>query len=221
MNVYASANAAVTTGVGITTGNIEFWPSNYGRQNDANVPGADPDTYDFGDGGFNATSAGHGSMQVHNYGEGHTIMSMISFGSNNRTPGLGIGNNPVWTNNDPDWTFTANAASYTTKNIYVLVRDGIAESPDAPRILTQPASLVVDLSAPALFNVYSPDATSYQWRKNGVIIPGATSSWLEIPSASLSDIGTYDVLAINENGATQSSSVTFVVVPQGTVIIVR
>ena len=40
MNVFASDNANVTAGLGITTGNIEFWPNNYGTGNAVAVPGA-------------------------------------------------------------------------------------------------------------------------------------------------------------------------------------
>ena len=37
---------------------------------------------------------------------------------NNQIDGLGIGNRPT---GEPDWTFAANANSYTLKKIYILV----------------------------------------------------------------------------------------------------
>ena len=223
MNVYASSNAAVTTGTAIATGNLEFWPSNYGKQNSASIPGASADTYDFGDGGFNNTSAGHGSMQVHNFGAGHTIMSMTHFGRNNVTPGLGIGNNPVWSNNDPDWTFTYNAASYTTKNIYVFVRDGMPASPGTPpRIWTQPTSQAVYGGETAVLHVYSPDAVGYQWRKNGAWIPGENASWLAFDPARVDDSAIYDVVvSATDGGFAISESATLHVTPTATTFIVR
>jgi len=40
-------------------------------------------------------------------------------------------------------------------------------------------------------------ANSYQWYKNGVLLPGATSATLSIPSAVVGDAGTYHVLVNN------------------------
>jgi len=224
LNVYASANVAnvtVTTGVGIAAGNIEFWPNNYGTGNAKNIPGASGSTYDFGDSIDTVTTVGHGSMQVHNYLQGHTIFSMISFGSNNRTPGLGIGNNPVWSNNDPDWTFTYNAATYSTKNIYVLARPGLptVTSGTRPDLWNQPRSQAVIAGGRVLFSVYSPNATRYQWRKNGVGIPGANGACLEIEHACFADEATYDVLVYGA-GTTYviSESATLNVIQRGTLI---
>ena len=194
MNVYASPNASVTTGVGFTTGNIEFWPNNYGSGNAIGIPNASGSTYDFGDDITEDIPIGHGSMQIHNYGARHTIMSMISFGSNGRHPGLGIGNKPG-TGNDPDWTFTYNGSTYSTKNIYVLAAFG--PSAGTPlEIWTQPISRTVDVNESVVFSVYSPDAIGYQWRRNGVNIPDANGSVLELTSCQLIDAGTYDVVIV-------------------------
>ncbi len=102
MNV-ASNVAGIVTGNGITTGNIEFWPSNYNASNALSVPGASASTYDFGDGGAGTTN-GHGSMQIHNYGAGQTLFGFNRWNAG-AAAGLGIGNNPDLTGNDPDWTF--------------------------------------------------------------------------------------------------------------------
>ncbi len=115
MNVYSNV-AGIVTGTGITTGNVEFWASNYGQANQFGVPGASDGTFDFGDGGNPGTGSGHGSMQIHNYGAGQTLFAIDGF---NQTLQIGIGNQPV---NQPDWTFNGNAASYTTKNLQVVVQ---------------------------------------------------------------------------------------------------
>ena len=127
MNVVASSNAGVTTGTGITTGNIEIWNNCYTRGNAANIPGADPNTYDFGDMITNPNC--YGSFQVHNYGALQTLFAYNRWAEGN-TSDLGIGNNSG--NIHPDWTFMSNAPSYGTKNLYAFISGspGIAANTD-------------------------------------------------------------------------------------------
>ncbi len=135
MNVFSNA-AGVATGTGISTGNIEFWSSNYGAaKSSANSPpnqvpsptNASDSVFDFGDSG-GGTGTGHGSMQIHNYdvdGTGSGTAGQTLFGFNRWNSGggsdLGIGNQLAGTGN-PDWTHAANSAIYTLKNLAVLVR---------------------------------------------------------------------------------------------------
>ena len=121
MNVAAGggAEAKVTTGKGIATGNIEIWPSNYGNTADDGIGGAN--SYDFDDSG-GSTSAGYGSFQVHNYGEAETIFAYNRFGNASGNDDLGIGNRPA--TSDTDWTFADNADTYTSKRLRILVQSG-------------------------------------------------------------------------------------------------
>jgi len=238
LNIYASANMeniSVTTGTGIASGNIEFWPSNYGGSNNKNIPNAlgvvnGTNVFDFGDSGGNTTIPGHGSMQVHNYLQSHTILSMCSFGSNGRQPCLGIGNNTDYTTagqQDPDWTFHYNASQFTTKNIYVLAKPGDPITPTPPtgtlpELWDQPQSQKILRGWSALFTVYAPGATAWQWRKDGQLITGATAPVLEISPAEIADSGSYDVLVYGSGTAyTTSQNATLTVYPIGTVIILR
>ena len=230
MNVYASAGANVVTGTGIATGNIEFWPSNYGTANGSGLSGANGGWFDFDDSGFNSYQAGHGSMQIHNYGAGQTILSLSQYGYNGAIPSIGIGNNTDFSKNPdwpyPDWTFSGNAAAYSVKNIYVLAHAGTtpggALSGTQPGIWDQPKSLQIRSGKPALLSVFAPDATAYQWRKNGVWIPGATQSWLAINPADCSDSGAYDVLIFGSGSAYSTSQTAMLrVYPDGTVIQLR
>ena len=53
--------------------------------------------------------------------------------------------------------------------------------------------------------------TSYQWRKNGLNIPGAANAMYTVQNASASDTGSYDVLVSNSCGNDISRSVTLTV----------
>jgi len=220
MNVYASAGANVTTGTGITTGLIEFWPSNYGGTRNFGLSNASDSAFDFDDSGYN-TSAGHGSMQIHNHAAAQTIFAFNQFGNTWRTPALGIGNRA--SSSDPDWTFAANAASYAVKNIYVLARRGNTPAGlvtgTLPAIWQHPVSVEVLSGRPIMLSVIASNATSYQWRKDGVWIPGATQSWLAIDPTVYADGGSYDVLAFGSGTAcTTSQAATVSILPYGTLI---
>jgi len=149
MNVTSNV-AGVVNGTGITTGNIEFWPSNYNQSNAIGVPGAsavgDNTGFDFGDGGA-STGAGHGSMQVHNHGAGQTVFAYNNW--NNGGGELGIGNR-TGTNVAPDWTFAGNAGSYATKQLYVFVRR------------TTPPTPITAPSAPAELVANAPELADYR-----------------------------------------------------------
>ncbi|MCW1916142.1 GDSL-type esterase/lipase family protein [Luteolibacter sp. GHJ8] len=212
MNV-ASNVAGVTNGTDIATGNIEFWGGNYEAGNDTGIPGASSTLFDFGD---RMTNGGHGSMQIHNHGAGHTIMGFNNWGSNlTGNSEMGIGNNtPI--NNAIDWTFAANANSYTTKRLYVLVR---ASAPAAPGSLAaqfhgEPGTRIADAGEDVTFtvSVAGPGPFTYQWRHNGVAIEGATNPWLDLSNISGSSSGTYDVIVTGPGMVATTS-------PGGTLIV--
>jgi hypothetical protein len=138
------------------TGNIEFWPSNYGTGNDRGIPGASGSTYDFGDGGFSG-SAGHGSFQVHNYLNAQTVFGINRWGDNRTSSvSLGIGtpaSTETLNSSDKDWTFAENAAAYASRRLYVLARP---EEPVPVETLDPPAEVI----AHVLEQV--PDVTDYR-----------------------------------------------------------
>ncbi|HEY3322307.1 MAG TPA: Ig-like domain repeat protein [Planctomycetota bacterium] len=117
MNVYSNVPALVGADrTNVTTGNVEFWPSNYGGQNDYAVPNANAGSFDFGDGGA-GTGQGYGSMQIHDYGAQKVLFAFNNW--NGGAGGAGIGNRPT---GDPDWTFNDNLAGYAVKNLQILVQ---------------------------------------------------------------------------------------------------
>lgn len=116
LNIWSNVKG-VAVGKGIATGNIEFWSSNYGPDNAANVPGASSQTLDFGD-STSGPANGYGSMQIHNTAARQTIFALNHW-SEGGNADLGIGNS---SSAHPDWTFTGNAKTYRTARLRVLVR---------------------------------------------------------------------------------------------------
>jgi len=61
---------------------------------------------------------GYGSMQIHNHDAKQTLMAINNWNAGNKAD-IGIGN---CSSNNSDWTFSANAQTYTTKRLRILVR---------------------------------------------------------------------------------------------------
>ncbi len=70
----------------------------------------------------------------------------------------------------------------------------------------QPPTQTVNPGSPASFSVTAPAATSFQWRKNSVNIPGATLSTYTIASTTPSDAGSYTCSVTACGGAVLSSA---------------
>jgi uncharacterized delta-60 repeat protein len=82
-----------------------------------------------------------------------------------------------------------------------------------PTVATPPAAQTVNAGANAsLFVVVSGTAPfTYQWKKGGVDIPGATGSSLAFAPAALADTGSYTVVVTNAGGSTTSAAATLTV----------
>ncbi len=78
--------------------------------------------------------------------------------------------------------------------------------PRAPFISTQPADQAVVAGGTASFVVVAAGqpAPTYQWRKNGTNLPGATSPLLSLANVSAADVANYDVVITNANGTVTS-----------------
>jgi hypothetical protein len=79
-----------------------------------------------------------------------------------------------------------------------------------PYIVQQPVSLTNDFGTTATFTVAAM-ASSYQWKKDGVNINGATSATLTLNSVSLQDVGSYTCVVTGANGSVTSSPATLTV----------
>ncbi|SHK24323.1 NPCBM/NEW2 domain-containing protein, partial [Rubritalea squalenifaciens DSM 18772] len=71
-----------------------------------------------------------------------------------------------------------------------------------PAITSQPSAVVATAGQPASFSLVAGGAgsLSYQWMKNGVVVPGANAATYSIASASAADAGTYTCMIRNEYG---------------------
>ncbi len=79
-----------------------------------------------------------------------------------------------------------------------------------PAFALQPQSVKVDLGSQVVFTVTVTGTApiTYQWRKNGINLAGATLSSLTIASAADSDVGSYDVVLNNIAGSATSTAAT-------------
>ncbi len=82
---------------------------------------------------------------------------------------------------------------------------------DLPVITQQPQSADVCQGSSVTFSVTATGATGYQWRKDGVDIPGATQSSYTISSVTSSDVGNYDCVVSNDCGSVTSNQASLTI----------
>ncbi|MDR2674492.1 MAG: hypothetical protein LBC18_06390, partial [Opitutaceae bacterium] len=90
--------------------------------------------------------------------------------------------------------------------------------PTGPALVEQPLGTVVEEGAVVTLSVSTletGDDITWQWRKDGVPIPGATGPTLTLPGA-LADAGIYDVIVTNHSGHVTSAEAIVVIRPAAT-----
>lgn len=109
-----------------------------------------------------------------------------------------------------DVVVTNHAGSTTSTS----ARLGVFVLGQPPAITTQPTSRTVEAGTRVTFTVTvtSQQPPSYKWRKNGVVIAGATTNTLEIPSAGSANVGSYDVVVTSLYGTVTSQAATLSVI---------
>lgn len=120
---------------------------------------------------------------------------------------------PATTTADNGATFSvvvSNGSGSVTSNNATLT----VQSPVAPSITSQPAAQTVTAGAMATFSVTATGTAplSYQWRKNGTAISGATGSSYQTPATTTADSGaTFSVVVSNSAGSATSNNATLTV----------
>lgn len=116
-----------------------------------------------------------------------------------------------------DYTLVVtNAANTATSLPATLIVD---TTPVAPSVRAQPLSQTVLTGGSARFEVAAGGTPpySYQWQRNGIPLPNATASSLQLDGVSASQAGLYSVVISNDAGAVTSSAATLTVTPALTV----
>ncbi|HON06828.1 MAG TPA: PA14 domain-containing protein, partial [Verrucomicrobiota bacterium] len=146
--------------------------------------------------------------------------------------------NCYWSSNAVDWQLYTNRDTATFGGAYpdtilvglaltshhqsLLTSNAVAEFRDLmfplpPTIIEQPspANINIAIHQPIILSVgvaAPPESTvTYQWRKNGVNIPGANGATYQVANAAVSDSGVYTVVVGNEGGQVFSEAATVVV----------
>ena len=105
------------------------------------------------------------------------------------------------------------SATVTSTNTTLTVNPGSGLT--APAITTQPAALTVTVGGAASFTVAATGnpTPTYQWKKNGAVIAGATGATYTIASTQLTDAASYTVTVTNSVNAITSSAAVLTVNP--------
>jgi hypothetical protein len=212
MNVLGSSNSGVSNANNIS-GNVEIWPHCYGTHTGLGGIGGNAGNYDHDD-QINATNNCYGSFQVHNYIANQTIFAYNNFNGGTTNDDLGIGNNTGNTN--PDWTFMNNAASYTTKKLFILV-----DACNEISINTQPSSSNMNICQNGAGGTLSVSASTtsgsinnYKWYQNttasysgATLMQNSASANYTIPTNTS---GTYYYFCVvgNTNGCARYSNIS-------------
>jgi pectate lyase/pectin methylesterase-like acyl-CoA thioesterase len=111
----------------------------------------------------------------------------------------------------------SNGAGSVTSDPATLV---VSATPVPPSIITQPMSITVVAGAQAQFTVTAEGSSplSFQWRKDGAAIPGATGATYTIAGASADDAGSYTVTVTNAAGSVTSDPATLTVITPPSIV---
>jgi uncharacterized delta-60 repeat protein len=111
--------------------------------------------------------------------------------------------------------YTAQVTSVATglAVLEVFVIDANRASSFAPAIVSPPTPMTVIAGQSAYFGVAAvgKPTPSYQWRKDGANLSGATGRFIIISSPQISDTGSYDVIVTNSAGSATSASANLTV----------
>ena len=105
-----------------------------------------------------------------------------------------------------------NSAGSTTSDEAVIT---VVSPPIKPAFTTQPAAQTAYIGGPASFSAAASGAStvSYQWRKDGVAMAGATNATLTLSNLQAGDAGEYSVIATNAEGSISSAGAILTLLP--------
>ena len=198
-------------------GNLEMTCSDYATYNSKNIPGANASNWDFGDQCNIGYAVGHGCFSVNDYLNQKVVFNVNAFGTGTSLS-WGLGTQPSSSGAHPDWTLNANAATFTRRRLWVLVR---APRASGPVFTVQPQSKRIDRDQMTVLSASAGGAAFYQWRKNGVELLGETGSTLAVSAGRGGQVDAYDVIAYGADGTMTVSESAQVMTKGGLSIIFR
>ncbi|MBI5768497.1 MAG: immunoglobulin domain-containing protein [Verrucomicrobia bacterium] len=109
-----------------------------------------------------------------------------------------------------DVVITNSAGSVTSSSAVLTVTAAVP-----PSITSQPVSTTQFVGGTVSFSVgiFGTAPFTYQWRKNGTVIPGATSSTFSIGNVQTADAGNFDVVVTNAAGTVTSATAVLTTTP--------
>ena len=123
----------------------------------------------------------------------------------------------LWTSGEEFLLGVGEAIIITTSNAFDWTQTFDVEGVENPLSLTQvPSEQILVEGSPLIMEVLAEgaDDIAFQWQKDGVDIPGASSSALSIESVAISDAGHYAVLASSGGSAIRSLPISVSVEPK-------
>ncbi|MBL9189970.1 MAG: immunoglobulin domain-containing protein, partial [Opitutaceae bacterium] len=111
-------------------------------------------------------------------------------------------------------TVTDNSGATHSANVGISVTGSVV----APQITTQPAGQTVVAGANVTFTAAASGTPSptFQWRKNGANIAGATNATLTLAAVTAADAASYTLVATNAAGSATSNAAVLTVTAGGT-----
>ena len=109
---------------------------------------------------------------------------------------------------------TNSQGSATSNAVTLTVTGGVT----APTITTQPSASAVSVGSAVSFTVVASGTSplTYDWKKDGTSISGATNATYTIASAATSDAGSYTVIVSNSAGSVTSTAASLTVTATST-----
>jgi hypothetical protein len=113
------------------------------------------------------------------------------------------------------WTYAKDASQSAGLDAGFVDQVSYVFGPTLPYIIANPLSQVVSPGTPVAFSVLANGTPflTYQWRLNGMDIPGATSNVLALPDPVRANVGAYSVRVANPYGATNSDEAFLAITP--------
>lgn len=155
-------------------------------------------------GSFAGTNAPTGTVQVKTF-------APTSLNNTNEILGTGATNTFAAQVPLPTTSTVTNPTSVTVCAGCMVALSYGAASPVAPSVTTQPSSQTVTIPATATFTVAASGTAplTYQWKRNGVVVSGATAASYTTPATSTSDNGaSFTVTVSNSAGSVNSNPAT-------------